>query len=301
MQYPRIDDPAHRRTPAKAGAGSGFRTSAKAGLQSGAVRRSRLWIPAFAGIRVSVTAGLIAALAACNPGSENNTSAPAPDNATLTNDTAPATGNLDAAVQAAFGDNATYDGKNEHYVLDHHRLVQAPFGPVLVSEGTAQDAAHASAGLISAIYLKPEGSSYSVVKRYPEAIETGSFGEVGSWKIRDDLLDLPVIEAIGGGTWQGYSCQYTDDRHNDQEFYEGEAFIHLIKIYKFDFWTIRSIIISINFYQLLNTVPTNKMTTSITSRISCGTLCVTSRSFGKCKFNISCTVLWFINICKCIF
>ncbi|GGO97628.1 hypothetical protein EV664_1097 [Stakelama pacifica] len=210
MQYPRIDDPAHRRTPAKAGARSGFRTPAKAGVQSGAVRRSRLWIPAFAGIRVGLTAGLIAVLAACNPGSESNSTAPAPDNAAMTNDTAPATGNLDAAVQAAFGDNATYDGKNEHYVLDHHKLVQAPFGPVLVSEGTAQDAAHASAGLISAIYLKPEGSSYSVVKRYPEAIETGSFGEVGSWKIRDDLLDLPVIEAIGGGTWQGYSCQYTD-------------------------------------------------------------------------------------------
>ncbi|WP_219237043.1 hypothetical protein [Stakelama flava] len=152
----------------------------------------------------------MAALAACNPQSDDNSTAPEPDNAALANAAAPVPGNLDAAVQAAFGGDATYDGKNDHYVLSHHKLVAAPFGPVLVSEGTAQDAAHASAGFISAIYLKQDGDGYTVAHRYPHAIETGSFGEVGEWKIRDDLLDLPVIEAKGGGTWQGYSCGYTD-------------------------------------------------------------------------------------------
>ena len=150
------------------------------------------------------------ALAACNSQPEGNFTAPEPDNAALQNDTAPAPGNVDAAVQAAFGDKPVYDTENEHYALSDHKLVEAPFGPVLVSEGTAQDAAHASGGLISAIYLKQDGAGYSVAHRYPKAVETGSFGEVGSWKIRDDMLDLPVIEAIGGGTWQGYHCEFTD-------------------------------------------------------------------------------------------
>lgn len=182
-----------------------------------AMRFAARWIPGRArhdgkGKRWRLGVGLALAigLAACNAQPEGNTSASAPDNAAMANDTTPAPGNLDAAVQAAFGGNATYDAKNDHYVLSDHKLVEAPFGPVLVSEGTAQDAAHASAGLISAIYLKQEGPGYTVAQRYPEAIQTGSFGEVGSWQVRDDLMNLPVIEAVGGGTWQGYTCEYTD-------------------------------------------------------------------------------------------
>src|SRR3954471_2799005 len=86
------------------------------------------------------------------------------------------------------------------------RLIEAPFGPVLVSEGEVRDAAHINGGRIAVTYLRPEGDHYAVVRHFPEAIVAGSFGHVGKWSVSPRFSDWPVIAAEGGGTWQGYTC-----------------------------------------------------------------------------------------------
>ncbi|MEA3001108.1 MAG: hypothetical protein QOK17_2941 [Sphingomonadales bacterium] len=86
------------------------------------------------------------------------------------------------------------------------RLIQAPFGPILISEGEIKDAPHVSGGRIAIAYLHPEGDHFAVVRSFPEALVTGSFGRVGKWSISPRFSDWPVVAAEGGGTWQGYSC-----------------------------------------------------------------------------------------------
>lgn len=116
---------------------------------------------------------------------------------------------LDAAVKAVWPDGARAESEDgEHYVFARHLLVDAPFGPVLVSEGKVPDAAHVSAGRLDVAYLAPEGAGYRVVRRFPGVVKVGSFGQMSEWSIGDKLSDLPVIDAEGGFTGQGYTCNY---------------------------------------------------------------------------------------------
>ena len=86
------------------------------------------------------------------------------------------------------------------------RLVRAPFGPVLLSEGEVVDAAHVSAGKLAVIYLSGKGGGFAVNKRFVPVVESGSFGKLGGWRVSRAYGPLPVLEVEGGGTWQGYSC-----------------------------------------------------------------------------------------------
>lgn len=128
---------------------------------------------------------------------------------------------LARASQAAFGDptgarigvdtGSDYGegGSFEEMVAYTPRdIVWASFGPILLSEGSVVDAAHVSAGKIAAHYLREDGESFALVKAYPKAVVTGSFGEVGRWNVSDAFLPQPVVYAEGGGTWQGYSCAW---------------------------------------------------------------------------------------------
>lgn len=87
------------------------------------------------------------------------------------------------------------------------RLLQTPFGPVLVSEGTVDDAAHVNAGRIAVHYLRPEGDHFAVARAFPAAVVSGSHGAVGKWSVSPRFSDWPVIVAQGGGIWQGYACE----------------------------------------------------------------------------------------------
>ncbi|MEA3048439.1 MAG: hypothetical protein QOG84_275 [Sphingomonadales bacterium] len=86
------------------------------------------------------------------------------------------------------------------------RLIQAAFGPVLVSEGEISGAPHVSGGRIAVTYLRPEGDHFAVARHFPEAVVTGSSGQVGKWSVSARFSDWPVIAAEGGGTWQGITC-----------------------------------------------------------------------------------------------
>lgn len=122
------------------------------------------------------------------------------------------------AFQAAFGtaERASLSvDSGEAYGTDHFPetveftpggLAWTPFGPVLISVGEVKDAAHVSAGKIAVHYLRPVGGQFEVAQSFVPAIETGSFGRIGSWSLSRKFSDFPVIYATGGGTWQGFTC-----------------------------------------------------------------------------------------------
>ncbi|RIA37216.1 hypothetical protein DFR49_3093 [Hephaestia caeni] len=117
---------------------------------------------------------------------------------------------LAAATRAAWPEGAALsDEDGSRYTFDTRKLVLAPFGPVLVSEGQAIDAPHVAAGRLDIAYLTPEGEGFAVAKRFPKAIEAGSFGQMSGWSVSDAFADTPVIAAEGGFTGQGYTCGYT--------------------------------------------------------------------------------------------
>jgi hypothetical protein len=119
-------------------------------------------------------------------------------------------GSVDGATIAVpsgtdYGDGGSID---EQVAYTPKYLIDTDFGPVLLSEGAVVDAAHVSAGKIAADYLKADGAGFAVAHRYPKAVVTGSFGQVGEWSASDAYLPEKVIVAEGGGTWQGYSCSW---------------------------------------------------------------------------------------------
>jgi hypothetical protein len=117
---------------------------------------------------------------------------------------------LAAATKAAWPSGPVLtDEDGLRYRFGERKLVQAPFGPVLVSEGRAVDAPHVAAGRIDVVYLAPADGGFTVTKRYPAAIRAGSFGRVGDWSVSTAFSDLPVVVAEGGFTGQGYTCGMT--------------------------------------------------------------------------------------------
>ena len=123
---------------------------------------------------------------------------------------APTTAQISAAMHAAFPEGpALTDKDGARYHFDPGKLVTAPFGPVLVSEGKAADAAHVTAGRLDIFYLTPAGDGFAVAKRFPAAVQAGSFGQMSAWSVSDAYADLPVVTAEGGFTGQGYSCAFT--------------------------------------------------------------------------------------------
>jgi len=196
-------------------------------------KRSRIWlyvIVGLIGVAVAVAAGLFlgreaapereatsadnAQLTANVEESMLNVGAPpAPDVQAL-----PPDEQLKRAFDAAFGktDSATLTlDSGKEYGSDSFRedvqftpgaVVPAPFGPVLVSVGEVQDAAHVSAGKIAVHYLRAAGDHYEVVRSFVPAVTSGSFGRVASWSVSRKFSDYPVLYTVGGGTWQGYSC-----------------------------------------------------------------------------------------------
>lgn len=118
---------------------------------------------------------------------------------------AAAFGRREAARVPVTGENA--DG-GEQVEFRPGILLWTDFGPALVSEGEVIDAAHVSSGKIAIHYLQPAADTFQVARSFVPAVETGSFGRVGSWRISDAFSSHPVLYAEGGGTWQGHSCSY---------------------------------------------------------------------------------------------
>jgi hypothetical protein len=121
---------------------------------------------------------------------------------------------LIAAFHAAFGKGDSVVLKKQGELKEDVKytpgdLVDAPFGPVLLSPGEVLKAAHVNAGKLAVFYLKPTAKGFDVVKKFVPATETGSFGTIGEYSVSKSFGDNPVVSIEGGGTWQGYTCSWT--------------------------------------------------------------------------------------------
>jgi hypothetical protein len=151
------------------------------------------------------------AVAQANAAAESNLveAPPVPDVRSLTPDE-----QLARAFEAAFGSRGEAaltvqsGGASEDVRYAPGRLLWLPFGPVLISEGKVQDPAHASAGKISVHYLRPAADRFEVVRAFPAAVSTGSFGQVAHWSVSPRFSTWPVVVSEGGGTWQGHTCYW---------------------------------------------------------------------------------------------
>jgi hypothetical protein len=118
------------------------------------------------------------------------------------------------AFRAAFGKPESVVLKKQGQLKESVKytpgdLVNAPFGPVLLSPGEVADASHANSGKLAIVYLKRGAKGFDVVKRFVPATEIGSFGKIVDFSVSRSFGDLPVVTVNGAGNWQGYSCSAT--------------------------------------------------------------------------------------------
>lgn len=117
---------------------------------------------------------------------------------------------LALAEKAAFPEGrGRASAQGSEIVYEPGILVDAPFGLVLVNEGRVPDAAHVESGYVAVQYLKAVDRGFRVVKSWPEAIKSGSFGQMSEMAVSRKFSELPVVYTNGGGTWQGYTCAWT--------------------------------------------------------------------------------------------
>jgi hypothetical protein len=119
-----------------------------------------------------------------------------------------------AAFHAAFGKGDSVVLKKQGQLKENVKytpgeLVQAPFGPVLLSPGEVEDATHVNAGKFAVVYLKPSAKGFEVVRRFVPAAQVGSFGKIVDWSVSRSFGDNPIVMVNGAGNWQGYSCSVT--------------------------------------------------------------------------------------------
>jgi hypothetical protein len=148
----------------------------------------------------AVLALILASFAA--PAAAKPAAAPAPEKPTL------------AAFHAAFGKGESVLLKKQGQLKENVKytpgeLVQAPFGPVLLSPGEVQDASHVNSGKLAIVYLKPSDKGFEVVRKFVPAAEAGSFGKIVDWSVSRSFGDYPVVTLNGAGNWQGYKCSST--------------------------------------------------------------------------------------------
>ena len=118
---------------------------------------------------------------------------------------------IDAAFRAAFGKPGSALLKKQGELKEDVKytpgdLVQAPWGPVLLSPGEVEKPSHVNSGKLAIVYLKPSEKGFEVEKKFVPAAETGSFGKIVEWSVSKSFGDLPIVTVKGAGNWQGYAC-----------------------------------------------------------------------------------------------
>ncbi len=159
-------------------------------------------------IVIIVVVGFVALVWSLLPGHDKPVVVPTPAPSALASP-APVSqsARLAAAVAVAFPRGNTAEDKDgDRYTFADHKLIDVPFGPVLVSEGRVKDFSHISAGRLDVAYLQSSGAGFTLAHAYPAAVKIGSFGQMSEWSVSDKFADVPTIDAEGGFTGQGYTC-----------------------------------------------------------------------------------------------
>lgn len=159
-----------------------------------------------------VTIGL-AALASCNSGSDQPAGNTQASNSTAALSDAdrlramPAPDLLKLAFRTAFknDDSAALAVGDENFLFRPQSVTWIGDRAVLISAGRTDDC-HACSGTLAVHYLQPVDAGFVVLGAWPKAAMGASFGAPPSWTLRSDIASNPVIQAEGGGTFQGYTC-----------------------------------------------------------------------------------------------
>lgn len=78
-----------------------------------------------------------------------------------------------------------------------------------ISEGKGGEA-HVDAGALAIHYLKRTDTGFERIGAWPEFELGGTFGAPPQWTLRTDLTPAPALLTESGGTWQGYTCAWSD-------------------------------------------------------------------------------------------
>ncbi|ODU19808.1 MAG: hypothetical protein ABS87_12955 [Sphingomonas sp. SCN 67-18] len=160
--------------------------------------------------RIFITVAL-AALASCNASGDQAGNGQAQGGAAQSDAdklrAMPAPDLLKLAFRTAFkaDDNASLAVGDETFSFRPQSLSWIGDRAVLISAGRGDDC-HACAGTLAIHYLQPIDGGFTVAGAWPKATMGASFGAPPSWALRTDIAANPVIQAEGGGTFQGYSC-----------------------------------------------------------------------------------------------
>jgi hypothetical protein len=113
---------------------------------------------------------------------------------------------LAEAFLAATGHRRAFTVSNAEGVITTVpvRIIDEPFGLVLLTKREIKDGCHSCSGSIGVYYLHQQGASLSVAGRWPKAVETVGWGSAPTqWQITDKFTTYPAIYAEGGYTAQG--------------------------------------------------------------------------------------------------
>lgn len=170
-------------------------------------------------IRTALAVSVFALLAACGQPAERAEApdAPVAPATAPPTATAPSANDETAAFQAAWGSAApvTYrapDAKPDDEAMTYSKGTLVPLGSdrfALVSEGHGGDG-HVSAGALAIHYLNRTPGGFTRIGAWPDIVSGGTFGSPPQWTIRADLTPSPALVTEAGGTWQGYSCSWSD-------------------------------------------------------------------------------------------
>jgi hypothetical protein len=116
--------------------------------------------------------------------------------------------NLRIAAKAALGGlevrQPNVPGLYETTIIKADRLLELPFGPVLITKVEIDGASHAQSGALGIYYLRREGTRYIVRKKWPDAIDGFGFGYPPDWTVTTRFTQFPAINASAG--WMGQGC-----------------------------------------------------------------------------------------------
>lgn len=103
------------------------------------------------------------------------------------------------------GKRTSKDG-TQKVITKAERVLNLPFGTVLLTSTERPDDCHACTGYVGVYYLADEGGKYRVTGRWPKALAGWGWGAAPNWKISTAYTSNPAIVAEGAYTGQGYTC-----------------------------------------------------------------------------------------------
>jgi hypothetical protein len=100
-------------------------------------------------------------------------------------------------------------GPGETTIIKADRLLELPFGPVLITTVTIDRGSHAESGALGVYYLRRVGVRYVLQNNWPKAVDGGGFGYPPDWSVTTRFTQFPAIYATAGWGGQGFACGWS--------------------------------------------------------------------------------------------